>query len=93
MRKFRIITVEDTLELPTPALRRLGYDVVALQVAAALSKDSTEFTATEGIRSTLRLGDSALFVGEVRSKEAVALFEAMRVGAGANVVGGNFPRR
>ncbi len=90
MRKFRIITVEDTLELPTPALRRLGYDVVALQVAAALSRDSTEFTATEGIRSTLRLGDSALFVGEVRSKEAVALFEAMRVGAGANVVGGTF---
>ena len=90
MRKYRIITVEDTLELPTPALRKLGYDVVALQVAAALSKDSNEFTATEGIRSTLRLGDSALFVGEVRSKEAVALFEAMRVGAGANVVGGTF---
>lgn len=90
MRKFRIITVEDTLELPTNALRRLGYDVVALQVASALSRDSTEFTATEGIRSTLRLGDSALFVGEVRSKEAIALFEAMRVGAGANVVGGTF---
>jgi archaeal flagellar protein FlaI len=90
MRKFRIITIEDTLELPTNALRKLGYDVVALQVAAALSKDSTEFTATQGIRSTLRLGDSALFVGEVRSKEAIALFEAMRVGAGANVVGGTF---
>ena len=90
MRKYRIITVEDTLELPTPALRKLGYDVVTLQVAAALSKDSNEFTATQGIRSTLRLGDSALFVGEVRSKEAVALFEAMRVGAGANVVGGTF---
>ncbi len=90
MRKYRIITIEDTLELPTSALRKLGYDVVALQVAAALSSDSTEFSATQGIRSTLRLGDSALFVGEVRSKEAVALFEAMRVGAGANVVGGTF---
>jgi len=90
MRKFRIITVEDTLELPTISLRKLGYDVVALQVASALSRDSNEFTATEGIRSTLRLGDSALFVGEVRSKEAIALFEAMRVGAGANVVGGTF---
>ncbi|MEK6899806.1 MAG: hypothetical protein AABX05_01655, partial [Nanoarchaeota archaeon] len=36
----------------------------------------------------LRLGDSAIFVGEVRSKEAIALFEAMRVGAAANVVAG-----
>ncbi len=90
MRKYRIITVEDTLELPTTPLRKLGYDVVPIQVAAALSKDSNEFTATEGIRSTLRLGDSALFVGEVRSKEAIALFEAMRVGAGANVVAGTF---
>ncbi len=90
MRKFRIITVEDTLELPTSSLRKLGYDIVSLQVAAALSKDSNEFTATQGIRSTLRLGDSALFVGEVRSKEAVALFEAMRIGAGANVVAGTF---
>jgi archaeal flagellar protein FlaI len=36
----------------------------------------------------LRLGDSSLIVGEVRSKEAVALYEAMRVGAAANVVAG-----
>jgi len=36
----------------------------------------------------LRLGDSALIIGEVRSKEAIALYEAMRVGAAANVVAG-----
>jgi hypothetical protein len=36
----------------------------------------------------LRLGDSALIVGEVRSTEARALYEAMRVGALANVVAG-----
>jgi hypothetical protein len=41
-----------------------------------------------GIRSTLRLGDSCLIVGEVRSTEALALYEAMRVGALANVVAG-----
>ena len=29
-----------------------------------------------------------MIVGEVRSKEAVALFEAMRVGAAANLVSG-----
>jgi hypothetical protein len=36
----------------------------------------------------LRLGDSALIIGEVRSAEAKSLYEAMRVGALANVVAG-----
>jgi len=36
----------------------------------------------------LRLGDSSLIVGEIRSAEAKALYEAMRVGALANVVAG-----
>ncbi|MFH1212153.1 MAG: type II/IV secretion system ATPase subunit [Candidatus Woesearchaeota archaeon] len=90
MRRYRIITIDDTLELPTTHLRKLGYNIVPMQVASALARESSEFTATEGIRSTLRLGDSAIYVGEVRSKEAIALFEAMRVGAGANVVAGTF---
>jgi hypothetical protein len=34
------------------------------------------------------MGDSALIIGEIRSKEALALYEAMRVGALANVVAG-----
>jgi len=59
-----------------------------MKVAAALSKSSAEVPADEGIRTTLRLGDSALIVGEIRSKEALALYEAMRVGALANVVAG-----
>ena len=88
MRRARIITIEDTLELPSDALRELGYNIQQLKVAAALSKGSSEVAADEGIRTTLRLGDSALFVGEVRSKEARALYEAMRVGALANVVAG-----
>jgi len=45
-------------------------------------------SAEEGIRTSLRLGDSSLIIGEVRSKEALALYEAMRVGALANVVAG-----
>lgn len=90
MRRYRIITIEDTLELPFAPMKNLGFNIVAMKVASALSKGSSEFTATDGIRATLRLGDSSLFVGEVRSTEAVALFEAMRVGAGANVVGGTF---
>ncbi|MBN1644709.1 type II/IV secretion system ATPase subunit [Candidatus Woesearchaeota archaeon] len=88
MRKGRIITVEDTLELPTDALRKLEYNIQSMKVASALTRGSTEVTADEGIRTTLRLGDSSLIVGEVRSTEAKALYEAMRVGALANVVAG-----
>ncbi len=88
MRRARIITIEDTLELPVEALRKLNYNVQSMKVASALTRGTTEVTADEGIRTTLRLGDSALFVGEVRSVEAKALYEAMRVGALANVVAG-----
>ena len=88
MKKYRIITIEDTLELPTRALRNLNFNIQSLKVAGALARGSTEVSATEGIRSTLRLGDSALIIGEVRSDEAKALYEAMRVGAAANVVAG-----
>jgi len=88
MRRHRILTIEDTLELPGKAMRKLGFNIQQLKVASALSKGGNEFSAEDGIRSTLRLGDSALIVGEVRSGEAKALYEAMRVGAAANVVAG-----
>ncbi len=88
MRRYRIITIEDTLELPTEGCRGLGYNIQPMKVASALSKGTSEVPADEGIRTTLRLGDSALIVGEVRSTEAAALYEAMRIGALANVVAG-----
>ncbi len=88
MRRSRIITIEDTLELPVDALRKLNYNIQSMKVASALTRGTTEVSADEGIRSTLRLGDSSLIVGEVRSVEARALYEAMRVGALANVVAG-----
>ncbi len=88
MRKYRVLTLEDTLELPSSALRKLGYNIQPMKVAAALTKGSSEVPADEGIRTTLRMGDSALIIGEIRSKEALALYEAMRVGAMANVVAG-----
>lgn len=88
MRRYRIITVEDTLELPVTQMRKLGFNIQPLRVASALGSHSNEMSAEDGIRSTLRLGDSALIVGEVRSGEAKALYEAMRVGAAANVVAG-----
>ncbi len=88
MRKYRIITIEDTLELPSVALRKMGYNIQQMKVASALGNANAEVPADVGIRTTLRLGDSALIVGEIRSKEALALYEAMRVGALANVVAG-----
>ncbi len=88
MRTYRMITIEDTLELPVRPLINLGYNIQQMKVASAMTKGTTEVPADEGIRTTLRMGDSALIVGEVRSTEARALYEAMRVGALANVVAG-----
>ena len=88
MKRYRIITVEDTLELPSDAFLSLGYDILPLKVQSAITGEKSEMSAEEGIRTTLRLGDSSLIVGEVRSTEARALYEAMRVGALSNVVMG-----
>jgi type IV secretory pathway ATPase VirB11/archaellum biosynthesis ATPase len=86
--KNRIIVIEDSLELPIESLRKLDYDILRMKVRSALLKTTTEVSADDGIRTSLRLGDSCLIVGEVRSVEAKALYEAMRVGALANVVAG-----
>jgi len=67
MRRYRILTIEDTLELPVAALRKMGYNIQPMKVASAMSKGTAEVPADEGIRTTLRLGDSSLIVGEVRS--------------------------
>jgi len=88
MRKYRIITIEDTLELPVASLRQLGYNIQNMKVAGSLSKGEAEVDPATAIRTTLRLGDSALIIGEVRGKEARALYEAMRIGALANLVAG-----
>jgi type IV secretory pathway ATPase VirB11/archaellum biosynthesis ATPase len=84
----RIIVIEDSLELPVESLRKLDYDILRMKVRSALLKTTTEVSADDGIRTSLRLGDSCLIIGEVRSIEARALYEAMRVGALANVVAG-----
>lgn len=86
--KHRIIVMEDTLELPVNSMRKLDYDILRMKVRSALVKTTTEVGAADGIRTSLRLGDSSLIVGEIRSEEARALYEAMRVGALANVVAG-----
>ena len=86
--KYRVIVIEDSLELPVDSLRKLKYDILRMKVRSALLKTTTEVSADDAIRTSLRLGDSCLIIGEVRSVEAKALYEAMRVGALANVVAG-----
>jgi len=87
-RNNRIITSEDTLELPVAQLRGIGYDILSLKTRSVITGAEAEVSADQAIRTALRLGDSALILGEVRSLEAKALFEAMRVGALAKTVAG-----
>ncbi len=86
--KTRVVSIEDTLELPTDQLRELGYNIERLKSRSVLTMVETEVASDEALRTALRLGDSALVLGEVRSTEARALYEAMRIGALSNVVMG-----
>lgn len=78
----------NTLELPVAQLRSLGYDILSMKTRSVITGAESEVEASQAIRTALRLGDSALIIGEIRSVEALALFEAMRVGALAKVVAG-----
>ena len=83
----RIITIEDTLELPTATMQELGFKVQSLYVQSSLGGKG-QMTADEALRVSLRLGESALILGEVRGQEARTLYEAMRAGtAGSSVMG------
>jgi type IV secretory pathway ATPase VirB11/archaellum biosynthesis ATPase len=86
--KTRVLTIEDTLELPIDQLRELGYNIESLKSRSVITHVESEMPADEALRTALRLGDSALIIGEIRSKEASALYEAMRIGALSNVVAG-----
>ncbi|MEZ3115392.1 ATPase, T2SS/T4P/T4SS family [Halobaculum sp. MBLA0147] len=79
----RTLAVEDTAELPLAALRAAGRDVQRLAVG---TDDDAAASPTAAVRTALRLGEGALVVGEVRGREAQALYEAMRVGAAAETV-------
>jgi type IV secretory pathway ATPase VirB11/archaellum biosynthesis ATPase len=93
-RNQRILTIEDTLELPGPQMQRLGYKVQSLFVRSTLG-GTEEMTADDALRVSLRLGESAIVLGEVRGRETKTLYEAMRSGsAGSSVLGtihGNSP--
>ncbi len=86
-RSQRVLTIEDTLELPVGEMQSLGYKVQAMRVQSSLGTQG-ELSVEEALRLALRLGDSAIVLGEVRGQEARVLYEAMRTGnAGSSVMG------
>ncbi|PIU20951.1 MAG: hypothetical protein COT15_04885 [Candidatus Diapherotrites archaeon CG08_land_8_20_14_0_20_34_12] len=84
------IIAHNTLELPIPYMKKIGFNVQRLKTRSAISvaKSETEIAPEEALRTALRLGDSAIILGEVRSLETKTLYEAMRIGAAGNVVMG-----
>ncbi|MBI2444987.1 Flp pilus assembly complex ATPase component TadA [Candidatus Micrarchaeota archaeon] len=86
---LRVLVQEDTQELPVPQMKKLGLSIQRMKTRPPLGGGTeSEVSAEDALRTALRLGDSVLIVGEVRSGEAKALYEAMRVGAVGNVVMG-----
>jgi len=86
-RAQRVLTIEDTLELPVAEMQALGHKVQSMRVQSTLGTEG-EMSADDALRLALRLGESALVLGEVRGQEARTLYEAMRAGnAGSAVMG------
>jgi type IV secretory pathway ATPase VirB11/archaellum biosynthesis ATPase len=83
----RVIAIEDTLELPVRQMQGLGFKVQSIQVQPGMDR-TVEQATDEALRVSLRLGESALVLGEVRGAEAATLYESMRTGkAGSSVLG------
>jgi len=85
--KYRILTMEDTFEIPVPKLAKEGgFRIQRMRIKPSTSNDSFEMSADDAMRSLLRMGDSAIVMGEVRGREARTLYEAMNVGGSGNCV-------
>jgi flagellar protein FlaI len=82
-----MFAIEDTLELPVRQMQQLGFKVQSIHVVPGLDR-SIDQANDDALRVSLRLGESALVVGEVRGREAATLYESMRTGkAGSSVLG------
>ncbi len=84
--KYRMITIEDTPEIPVEQFQEMGWKVQGLNSQSAIMKYGVEIEPTVALRASLRLGSSSLIMGEVRGPEVAALYEAMQVGATGNSV-------
>jgi hypothetical protein len=68
-------------------MQSLGYKVQSIFVETRMDQ-SNEEAADQALRVSLRLGESAIILGEVRGKEAQTLYQSMRAGrAGSSVLG------
>ncbi|MGP8322923.1 MAG: ATPase, T2SS/T4P/T4SS family [Methanosarcinaceae archaeon] len=86
--KYRILTIEDTREIPISDLQQLGWKVQGMKTQSAIIKSSVEIAPDVALRAALRLGNSSLVIGEVRGPEVAVLYEAMQIGtAGNSVIG------
>lgn len=84
--KYRILTIEDTHELPIEKLQGLGWKVQAMSSYSSVLKSEAEMSPETALRAALRLGSSSLVLGEVRGPEVKVLYEAMQVGKTGNSV-------
>lgn len=83
----RILTIEDTLELPGAAMRAMGYKVQSILVDERMGGDQLS-RSDEALKVSLRMGESAIVMGEVRGEEARTLYQSMRAGrAGSAIMG------
>lgn len=83
----RILTIEDTMELPGDKMRSIGFKVQSMLIDERLGGDA-QARADEALRVSLRLGESAIVLGEVRGEEAKTLYQSMRTGrAGSSILG------
>jgi flagellar protein FlaI len=84
--KYRILTIEDTPELPIENLQRLGCKIQAMSTKSAIGGTNIEVNPETALRAALRMGNATLVLGEVRGPEVKVLYEAMQVGASGNSV-------
>ena len=83
----RILTIEDTMELPTAMMRKMGYKVQSMLIDDRMGGDNLS-RADEALRVSLRMGESAIVLGEVRGEEARTMYQSMRTGrAGSSIMG------
>ncbi len=84
--KYRILTIEDTREIPIEDLQQLGWKIQGMSSRSSILNTSIEVSPDIALRAALRLGNSSLVIGEVRGPEVKVLYEAMQVGTAGNSV-------
>ena len=75
------------MELPAKKMRSMGFKVQSMLIDDR-NGEAAERRADEALRVSLRLGESAIVLGEVRGEEARTLYQSMSTGrAGSSIMG------